>query len=221
MSGTRVYLRGVDLAKLAQNYREGKYENMAFDNFGSSTLNTSENFSNLSKLDQLIALKDVSDVESCYSALTGKKYICLGQKVDENGQYVRIPANMTTFRCMNCIREFSGFYWGIPIRKKVVGDQQFYFTIDIFCHPACTLRKIRQRKNNKLYEQSEHLFSEIFEGRTGESFLSLNPVSDSRLLQIKNGPMTWEQYHRLSKTYTEKPSNIICYPILEFLEPDP
>jgi hypothetical protein len=199
MAGTRVYLRGIDLAKLAQNYLEGKYEKMSFDNFGKTLEQTSESFS---KFDQLIAQKDVSDIECCYSALTGKKYICIGQKLAENGNYVRIPPNTNTFYCMNCVREFTGFYWGIPIKKKVFGNQQIYFTIDIFCRPECTLREIRQRKQNKIYNQSEHLFSEMYEARTGEKFSSLKPASDPRLLQIKNGPLTWDQYHRLSISYT-------------------
>jgi hypothetical protein len=153
---------------------------------------------------------------------TGQNFICLGYKVYDNGKYGPLdPQQLNDYNCMYCLIPFDDLssqseVMGIPIKRETRGKQCIYHMVDIFCCIRCMYAEYKRRIANKLYSQSESLISEIFIKYTGKSPSELKAASDYRVLEIFNGPMTWEDYHSDSAVY-QRPENVFYIPVGVYL----
>ncbi len=222
-SSTRVYLRGVDLPSLVERYLNNEFaglldpipvEPTAMADIGSGE-------------QSIITVRDDTKAKSYQLDLgAGQIFTCIGYKVyDADGHYgVFDPNVISGYRCMFCLRKIgqSREAMGIPIsREDRREDQIYYHMVDIFCRFRCVYAELRRRRGNQLYAHSMEYLAEIYTKSTGNSITDLKPSSDPRLLKILNGPMTWEEYHSDSTTFSEKPSNIFYVPVIEYVEQDP
>lgn len=219
---TRVYLRGVDLVKLVERYLQGEFISLS-----TPLVVDPRRFTDLTTSAQSIVTVRGDNKAKSYQieVSPGEVFSCIGYKVyDADGRYgVFDPALIHNFRCMFCLRKVgkSPEVMGIPIRRTLKVDKTYYHMVDVFCRMRCVYGELRRRVNNPLYSHSIEYLAEIFTKWTGRDFSELKPSSDPRLLKIFNGPMSWEEYHADSMTFSERPGNIYFVPIIEYLEQDP
>lgn len=219
LSGTRVYLRGVDLVKLVEKYLQGGFADL-------ETPLVIESVELSTARQSIMTVRDETKVKSYQLEVgPGEVFSCIGYKVyDTDGRYgVFDPAQLQSFRCMFCLKKVgdSPEVLGIPIRRTVKGDQIYYHMVDIFCRMRCAYGEIRRRMGNPLYVHSVEYLAEIFTKSTGRDFSELRPSSDPRLLKILNGPMSWGEYHADTTNFSERPGNVYYVPVIEYVEQDP
>ena len=226
-ASTRVYLRGVDLVKLVERYLRGEFANLLTPLPVDST-----RLADLTSAQQsIVTVRDETKTKSYQLELSpGEIFSCIGYKVyNADGRYgVFDPALIRNSRCMFCLKKIgqSTEAMGIPIRRTLkktsTGEERIYYhMIDIFCRMRCVYGETRRRIGNPLYAHSIEYLAEIFTRSTGQDFSQLKPSSDPRLLKIMNGPMSWDEYHTDSTTFSERPGNIYFVPVIEYLEQDP
>jgi len=214
MSESCVYLKGVDLSALVERYLRGEF----------ITLTTPLPVDISSLEEQPTSVITVNDKSSKISyefdPCCGRNFMCIGYKVlEKNGQYAVLDPNQV-YNCMNCLIKIEKNPLGIPIRREQKNGKIYYHMIDIFCSFECVVSELRKRLNNTLYSNSMCYISELYTLCTGKDASTLYPASDHRLLKIFNGPLTWEEYHRKTTRYSEKPGNVIFLPVVEYLEQD-
>ena len=96
-------------------------------------------------------------------------------------------------------------------RKQVV----FFHCIDTFCSFNCMYAVLEARRGNRMYASSYEYVKEMFVLCTGLDIKKLRPANDDRFVWIKNGPMSWEEFHQEgSVTFSAKPSSMA---LVEFL----
>jgi hypothetical protein len=218
METTRIYLRGVDLVGLLNSYFKGEFANMT------TPIKINTDF-NETKPQSIITVNQNNHQKSYRLDFGSGQYsACLGHKVyDTKGNYGPLdPDYLDNYNCMYCLRSFEELeniseVMGIPIRRTTVKDTIHYHMIDIFCCIRCMYAEYKRRHTNQLYSQSMPLISEIYTKMTGKDPSSLRPSSDPRLLQIMNGPMTWDEYHENDEIYPEVPGNVFFVPVIEYL----
>lgn len=213
MSNSRIYLRGINLTDLVEKFFNSKFQDV--------TEEIPFSKENLTETSEIINIQKYSE-KTTYEINfgSGVNFACVGYRVsDKEGHYSRYDPN-GEYRCMNCIRKITGNPWGIPIKREKRDNKYIYSTVDIFCSPQCTFRILNDRIYNSIYSQSLSYFSEMYEVWTESQFSDLKPASDPRMLKILNGPLNWENYHRMHKSFSEKPSNIYMFPVIEYLEQD-
>ena len=209
MSELTIYLRGVDLADLAQRYFSGEFSDV-------------KEPIPLNKISSVQPLKEVrstvSGVKSYEVEIAGHTVACFGYKVyDNTGIYANyVPEK--GYNCMQCLRKIAGSPMGIPIRREDIGGKIHYHMIDIFCCFGCIREEISRRRYNTLYSNSMAYLGEIYQRVTGKDISELKPLSDRRFLKIFNGPKTWSEYHSDTVFYPGRPGNILFLPVLEYLE---
>lgn len=211
---SRVYLRGVNLTELTDKYLSGEFVQLI------DPLPINPEI--LNEQAQSIVTYQEPVISTSYETRlgTGRNFACIGYRVSErDGHYTRFDPQQK-YRCMNCLKKIDQDPWGIPIKREQVDDKYYYHTVDIFCGPECTLRKINERIHNTVYSSSLCFLFEMYEHWTGQKASELKPASDPRLLKKFNGPLSWDEYHKMSSVYTEKPSNIFLQPVLECIEQD-
>lgn len=169
----KVFLRGVKVREIFEKVMRNEYENYDF------TLNPASSRGQI----RILKNNQVSTEKKC-----DRSYKCVGER---NGD------SNTKVKCMYCLRDTTlGDSWGIPITRK---DYTFY-CIDIFCCQECQLAEsIIRAKLEKSYQFAPSLCKEM---RRIYSSEPLHPASDRRLLQVFNGSMTYEEFHKSHGTFT-------------------
>ena len=211
---SRVYLRGVDLPTLTNQYLEGNFVKLTTP-LPIDVSSLEEQPSNVVTINNKLTKLSYEFDPGC-----GRTFVCVGYKVcDKGGGYAVLNPNQES-SCMYCLRKIDKNPMGIPIRREQRDGKIYYHMIDIFCVFECIVAEIQRRINNSLYSQSMEYASELFTLCTGKDASKLRSASDHRLLKIYNGPMTWEEFHTNTTKYMEKPSNIYFLPVIEYLEQD-
>jgi len=212
----RVYLRGVDLFLLLQTYLEGKFADLR------TPIQPSVKTGQSQSVVEITTNNYSKSYRLCLGS--GQYFACLGYKVyDTKGHYGPLdPEYLDNYNCMYCLKPFEDLenkseIMGIPIRRTLVKEVVHYHMVDIFCCMRCMYAEYKRRQGNQLYSQSMQLISEIYQKYSGKDPSMLQPSSDPRLLQIFNGPMTWDQYHENDEIYQEIPGNVFFVPTLEYL----
>ena len=219
----RVYLRGVDLVGLVERYLNNEF----IDLKDPIPVYPAASIELVAQNEKIVTVSDNTKVKSYQLDLgAGQIFNCIGYKVYEaDGRYGVIdPSVIAGSRCMFCLRRIgksTDQAIGIPIRRQAIEGQIYYHMVDIFCRFRCAYAELRRRRGNQLYSHSMEYLAEIYTRTTGKDISQLKPSSDPRLLQIFNGPMTWDEYHADSTTFSEKPTNIFYVPIIEYVEQDP
>ena len=210
-SETRVYLRGVDFHDVLNKYLNNTFINLITPlPVDISALD--------SKPQKIVTIKENLNSVSYQVEGLGQSFACIGYKVSDcNGNYAVLDPNKE-YRCMFCLKNIKNGLLGIPIRREEKGNKIYFHMIDIFCTFNCVLAEIRRRSGNSLYSHSSAYISEIYRMCTGKDISEVKMSSDPRLLEIYNGPLTWDQYHSASISYTEKPSNVYFLPVIEYIE---
>jgi hypothetical protein len=217
MSGSRVYLRGVDLVSLVDRYLKGEFSTLVNPlPVEASSLNQ--------KTQSIVTVKEnVNDINYQVDMGTGQTFGCLGYKVtDKNGTYDVVDPNKE-YNCMYCLRKHKlEPFWGIPIRRdeKISpnGKSKIYFhMVDIFCSFKCRKAETKRRAHNTIYSHSMAYLAEIYNKSTGRDFDGLS-ASDQRFLKIFNGPMSWKEFHANTVTYSQVPGNMYFLPVIELME---
>lgn len=207
---TRVYLRGVDLVALTDQYLNNEFINLV------EPLSV-----DVSVLDEkqhnIITVADNNSPSYQLDLGTGQNFACIGYKIyDKSGKYGVLDPHKE-YNCMYCLRKIKEKPIGIPIRREEKDDKIIYHMIDIFCTFNCQLAELRRRINNCIYSHSMVYLAEIYWMCTRKDISELKPASDQRLLKIFNGPLTWNEYHANTVTYIEKPGNIYFIPAIEYI----
>ena len=212
-SNFRVYFRGVDLAYLAERYLKGEFINLTNPlPVDTSVLNESPQ--------KIVTIKDTTNTVSYQLDIGGgQSFACIGYKVkDKDGRYAFLDPQKE-YRCMYCLRTIKKNPLGIPIRREEKSSGILYYhMVDTFCTINCALAELQRRLSNCIYSQSMILLAEIHHKCTGEDISKMKPSSDQRLLEIFNGPMSWDEFHSNTMTYAEKPGNMFFLPVRECLE---
>lgn len=208
---TRVYLRGVDLADLTERYLNNEFVTL------SEPLPVDISILK-EKPQNIVTVADTNTLPSYQLDLgTGQSFACIGYKVyDRSGRYAALDP-YKEYNCMYCLRKIKEKPLGIPIRREERDGKIFYHMVDIFCSFNCILAEYRRRINNCIYSQSMTYLSEIYFKCTGRDISEVKPASDQRLLKIFNGPLSWDDYHTGTVTYTEKPGNMYFIPTVEYI----
>lgn len=204
----RIYLRGLDLEELVRNYLTNSY----------SSVKELQKVEIKEAQPEKEVIKEVSSLKSYQIDFGGQTLACIGYKVyDSKGYYSNfIPS--TGYRCMQCLQKVSSQPIGIPIARDENHKAVHYHMIDIFCSFRCVYTELIRRQHNTIYSSSMSYLSEIYEKVTGESIITLKPLSDRRLLKHFNGPITWKEYHSDTKYYPERPGTLVYLPAIEYLE---
>lgn len=212
---SRIYFRGVDLVGLTNQYLNNEFVDV--DQPIPVDLDVLKEESH-----QIVNIHTPTITPSCEISKGGNRMICLGHLISENGTYQRLDPSKEFFWCMNCHRKITVtkdvLIWSIPIKREGHDGVYTYHGLDVFCTPECTYRKYHERKHNTIYQNSEIYLKEMFQIATGHPGTELRPASDPRMLKCMNGPVDWATYHKMSSVYTEKPTDFIIYPALEFIE---
>ena len=212
-SYTRVYLRGVNLLSILEKYYNETFEHLEVPLY-MVPVNTKEKASVVTIQEEK---PDTKNFE--YSPGSGS-FLCLGHRVAEmNGNFGYIDPSKP-YRCLNCCQKKTGDYWGIPVKRERRDGIYCYHTIDTFCTPECMYRVLWQRLSNPLYAYSEMYAKEMYSIWTGKDASTLQMVRDPRFLKFFMGPMSWENYHKNTTPYIEKPSSLFFFPIIEYIEND-
>ena len=102
-------------------------------------------------------------------------------------------------------------------KKEVV----FFHCIDTFCSFNCMYAVLEARRGNRMYASSYEYVKEMFVLCTGLDIKKLRPANDDRFVWIKNGPMSWEEFHQEgSVTFSAKPALVEFLPALLSIEQD-
>lgn len=211
-SDSCVYLRGVDLASLADRYLKGEFIKLVTPIPIESSLLKERPSSIITSNDKS------TSVPYEFDPGYGRNFVYVGYRVSEkDGKYALLDPSLKWY-CMYCLRKTSDNPMGIPIRREQRGEKIIYHMIDIFCCFECMVAELRKRNNNPLYSQSMTYISELFTLCTGKDITELKPASDQRLVKRFNGPMTWEEFHTTTIKYSEKPSNVYFLPVIEYIE---
>lgn len=215
-SDSQVYLRGVDLNTLIDNYLNDKYIELI------SPLAVDLSILD-EKVQNIVSIKEKNKIYSyeCDFGF-GQTYAFICYKVyDKDSRYA--PADpQKKYRCMYCLKKIDKNPLGLPIlRQEIIVNNEVCITfhmIDIFCTINCCLAEYPARRNNQLYAHTMEYLGEICLKCTGKDIGEFKASSDKRLLKIYNGPMTWDEFHANNITYSEKPGNIFFLPVMEYLE---
>lgn len=186
----KIYLRGIDVRKLAEGFLDGNFKE--FDR--RTKIEADDDSTNNSPI--IAPASNVEVVKMCDS-----KYISIGgYGYESNCMY-----------CLKRIKTSSGR--GIPISCS----DGVYKTVDIFCCYECMFAEAKRRSHttNRIYGNSINLIRCMYFEETGRN--DLQPASDHRLLNVFNGPLTTEEFH---KCHGKFPSNtnvaiIECGQLLE------
>jgi hypothetical protein len=217
MSGSRVYLRGVDLNSIVEKYLKGEFVTL--------TTPLPIDISGITQTSQpIISIKEnVNDVSYQIDIGTGQTFGCIGYKIiDKDGLYGTFDQNKK-YNCMYCLRKIKQNPLGIPIRREerasINGTTKIYYhMVDIFCTFNCCKIEIKRRSQNSIYSQSMVYLAEIYNRCTGKNFSELKCSPDQRFLKIFNGPMSYEEFHSGTVSYVEKPGNMYFQPVIELIE---
>jgi hypothetical protein len=209
MSESQVYLRGVDFSVLLEKYLNGDFTNL--------TTPLSVESSNQKSQSVMTIKENTIDMSYQFDLGVGQNFACIGYKViDKDGAYGVYSPNKE-YNCMYCLRKIKQKPIGIPVRREEKNHKIYFHMADIFCTFNCCKAETKKRQQNALYSQSLVYLAEIYNKCTGKDFSNLKST-DQRLLKIFNGPMSWEEFHSDTVTYSEKPGNVYFLPIVEFLE---
>ncbi len=205
-----VYMRGINLSDISTRYINNEFKGL------DKPLNVDKSKIE-KKLNPLVVeyTQQLSQSKLETNLGTDKMHICICYLIDEYGRYN--PAGDKQYDCMNCLDVVGPNGFGIPIKREEANNKCYYHTIDIFCCFECILYTIKKRQSSMIYSNSEVFLREIYQRWTGNKYDNLEPASDHRLLQVFNGQLTHEQYHKHDKYHT-KPGNIIFLPVVECIE---
>lgn len=213
-SSARIYLRGVNLVNLLEKYNSGTLE------FGTTPLYLKPT-AQKERVEIVTVQEEKPDTKSFEYSPGSGSFFCLGHRVkDVDGNFGYMDPTKP-FRCLNCCQKKVGDPWGIPLRKERRELGWCFHTVDYFCCPECMYRGLWQRLSNPLYANSLSLAKEMYNLWTGKDSSTLRMARDNRLLKFFGGPMNWENYHKSSTQYIEKPSFLFFFPIIEYIENDP
>ncbi len=211
-----IYFRGLDLGQIVSKFILRGYANMTTSCFTKKEIVPSESKA-------LVKTSEIDHPKTYVSSLPdGRNYIRLGYIVsDKDGFYKPIDPSLC-YNCMYCLRRIlpTDKYHGLPIHKTVEGEKTAYHEIDIFCTWNCACAEYNSRCKNTLYEYTYSYMKEVFRLSTGKPESELRPASDRRCLQIFNGPQSWDEFHKSSVKFVEKPLNVFYFPILYYISAD-
>lgn len=213
MSDSSAYLKGVNLHELVQRYLQ--------DEFAELIIPLNVEIEHLEKTqDAILSVESNQTMPFEFDFGTGRNFACVGYKVcGLDGKYIAYdPSN--TYNCMYCLRQITWNPIGIPILRVEKNNKIYFFMIDIFCTFDCALAEFKRRNNNVLYVHTQAYFSELFALCTEQNPAKMRTASDQRYLEIFNGPMSWEQFHKNTTKYSSKPGVIYFMPVIEYLEQD-
>lgn len=144
----------------------------------------------------------------------GKKIVMVVYKV-YGEKYSQLHEN-EKYNCMYCLMRIEKDPVGIPIRREVINDEIHFHMIDVFCSISCALAELLARVgNNVIYGNSYEYLYEISLAFTGKAPQS---AGDKRLLKIFNGHLTWEEFHRETKSFSNRSPNISFHSVLENID---
>lgn len=161
---------------------------------------------------EIVELDFTEMVRKYLAEIWTKKILYIKYKIsDKEGNYEPINTDGGEYNCMYCLRAIKDRVYGIPIYKSVTTASIQYHTVDVFCRIDCCAAEIKRRMQNPLYSMSMQYLDEIMVTEEGGKKMKLAP--DQRLLQIFNGPLTWDEFHAPQVKYSEKTGNICIIPI--------
>lgn len=209
-----VYLRGVDLVKLTERYLRGEFVELI------TPLPIDISCLKEEPTNIVTVTNNSSKMSHEFDPGCGRSFMCIGYRISEkDGRYAVLDPDLDYY-CMYCLRKFSKNPMGIPIRREEQEGKIIFHMIDIFCCFDCLMAELDRRKFNSLYSQSSSYITELFTLCTGKPASELKKASDCRLVKRMNGPKSWDEFHANTIRYSEKPSNVIFLPVIEYIEQD-
>lgn len=214
-TGLRVYLRGIDLAQLIQRYLNNEFGTLI------SPLPVDPSLLE-EKAQSIVTVKEPNSTVSYQLDIgAGQTFACIGYKIfDKDGRYANLDPTKQ-YRCMYCLKKIKQNPLGLPIRREETQGKLFFHMVDIICCFNCLISETARRQANSIYAQTLAYAAEIYNKCTGRDFSEVKPASDHRFLKIYNGPLTWDEFHANSITYSQKPGNMYFVPVIEYLEQNP
>jgi hypothetical protein len=214
-----IYFRGIDLTEISGKYNLGEFQNSNISLFSKELVvrNTSSN---------VLSQNSNNSKNKPYIGKLGNEtdYICLGYiTYDKEGNYKPIDPNRI-HNCMYCLQkiEKNTDYFGLPIKRTVneADGRISYHALDIFCCWDCAYAEYHERSNNSLYENTLIYMQELFTLSTGKPSNEMKKASDRRCLQLFNGPLTWEEFHKSSIKFSKKPITVLYFPVIYYIAQD-
>lgn len=206
---SNVYLRSIDVSSVAERYLSGLFKNLVNPlNVNTSAVNN--------KVSNILTINEnnIAKSHECDFG-TGKTFACLGSK-----SYKITPnSNVNCMYCLDVVNKYNPI--GIPVKRCEIESQIVYNMVDIFCSISCCIAELKQRLHMCIYSQSMVYLNEICR-LCLKSISNVNEIcaQDYRLLQIFNGPLTWDQFHKKTVYLKYIPENVHFLPSTEYIEQD-